>query len=218
MKELIILGGRGIGMIAASVANDLGVYEIKGFINDFLPIGEKVGKFNGYNVIGRSSDVFKYLEDENVYFFIGYVGMKNEKEIFEKISSLGIPSNRYATLIHPTAIIPKGFCHIGNGVLMAPLSQISPDTTIEDNCILLPNSFLGHDSTMRRFAHITSNSVIGGNVTIGRGAHIGTNATIREDVTIGDYALVGSGSMVLSDVPENSIVVGNPARILRKKE
>ncbi len=217
MKKLIILGGRGIGMIAASVANDLGDYEVLGFLNDFVPIGDKIGKFKGYNVIGHSSDVTKYLEDENVCFFIGYVGIKSEKEVFEKILNLGIPSNRFATLIHPTAIIPKGFCQIGNGVLMAPLSQLSPDTTIEDNCILLPNSFLGHDSTMKRFSHITSNSVVGGNVIIGKAAHIGTNATIRENVVIGDFSLVGSGSVVLNNVPENTIVAGNPARIIRTK-
>lgn len=217
MRKLIILGGRGIGMIAASVANDLGTYEVLGFLNDMVPIGSKVGKYNGYNVIGVSADAKKYLDDEDVYFFIGYVGMKNEKEVFEKITSLEIPRHRFATLIHPTAIVPKGFCSIGNGVLMAPLSQLSPDTTVEDNCILLPNSFLGHDSTMKRFSHITANSVVGGNVTLGRGAHVGTNATIRENVTIGDFALVGSGSVVLNDVPENSIVVGNPAKILKTK-
>lgn len=217
MKKLIILGGRGIGMIAASVANDLGTYKVLGFLNDFVRIGEKVGKYNGYHVIGKSEDVVNYLDEKDTYFFIGYVGMKNEKEVFEKITKLGIPPQRFATLIHPTAIIPRGFCEIGNGVLMAPLSQLSPDTTIEDNCILLPNSFLGHDSTMKQFSHITANSVVGGNVIIGRGAHVGTNATIRENVTIGDFALVGSGSVVLNDVPENSIVVGNPAKILKTK-
>lgn len=218
MKKLIILGGRGIGMIAASVANDLGTYQILGFLNDMVSIGEKVGKYSGYKVIGKSDDAKNYLDDEDVFFFIGYVGMKNEKEIFDKITSLKIPRERYATLIHPTAIIPKGFCSIGNGVLMAPLSQLSPDTTIEDNCILLPNSFLGHDSTMKRFSHITANSVIGGNVIVGKGAHVGTNATVREDVTIGDFALVGSGSVVLNNVPENAIVIGNPARILKLKK
>jgi acetyltransferase EpsM len=217
MKKLIILGGRGIGMIAASVANDLGTYDILGFLNDFVPVGQKVGRYGGYKVIGKSTDVIKYLNDEDVYFFIGYVGMKNEKEVYEKITSLGIPKNRFATLIHPSAIIPKGFCSIGHGVLMAPLSQLSPDTTVEDNCILLPNSFLGHDSTMKRFSHITANSVVGGNVLVGFGAHIGTNATIRENVKIGDFSLIGSGSVVLNDVPENSIVVGNPARILKTK-
>jgi acetyltransferase EpsM len=217
MKKLIILGGRGIGMIAASVTNDIGSINVLGFLNDVVPIGDNIGKYHSYKVIGKSHDAKNYLDDEDVMFFIGYVGMKNEKEVFEKVISLGIPRNRYATLIHPTAIIPKGFCSIGNGVLISPLAQLSPDTTVEDNCILLPNSFLGHDSTMKRFSHITANSVIGGNVTIGKGAHIGTNATIREDVNIGDYALIGSGSVVLKDVPDNTIMVGNPAKVLRHK-
>src|SRR5690606_8311049 len=127
------------------------------------------------------------------------------------------PSHRYATLVHPSAIVPNGYCKIGNGVLISPLAQISPDTTIEDNCILLGNSFLGHDSIMKRFSHITANSVVGGAVTLGNGAHIGTNATIRENVKIGEFAIVGSGSVVLNDVPDNAIFVGNPAKLLRQK-
>lgn len=218
MKNLVILGGSGIGMIAVSIANELGYFNILGFLNDVLPQGTLVGKYNKIPVIGNSHDVPKYLEDENTYFFLAYVGMMHEKEVFEKFESLGIPSHRYATLIHPTAIIPKGFCHIGNGVLMAPLSQLSPDTTIEDNCILLPNSFVGHDSTLKKFAHIATNSVIGANVTVGRGSHIGSNATIKEKVNIGDFSLIGAGAVVLKDIPWNSINVGNPSRVLRIKD
>lgn len=217
MKKLVILGGSGIGMIAASIANELGYYNILGFLNDVLPVNTQVGKYNKIPVIGTSRDIPKFLEDENTEFFIAYVGMQNEKEVFEKIESFNIPSSRFATLIHPTAIIPKGFCKIGNGVLMAPLTQLSPDTTIEDNCILLPNSFVGHDSTLRKFAHIATNSVVGANVTVGKACHIGSNATIREKITIGDFSLVGAGSVVLKDVDENTIVVGNPAKVLREK-
>jgi len=217
MKKLVILGGSGIGMIAASIANELGYYKVLGFLNDVMPVNTQVGKYNKIPVIGTSQDIPKYLEDEDIEFFIAYVGMQNEKEVFEKIESFNIPSSRFATLIHPTAIIPKGFCKIGNGVLMAPLTQLSPDTTIEDNCILLPNSFVGHDSTLRKFAHIATNSVVGANVTVGRACHIGSNATIREKISIGDFSLVGAGSVVLKDVEENTIVVGNPAKVLRKK-
>jgi acetyltransferase EpsM len=217
MKKLVILGGSGIGMIAASVANDLGYFEILGFLNDVEPIGSNIGKFKKIPVIGKTEDVDRYLLDEEVFFFIAYVGMQREEEIFMKINSLNIPSNRYATLIHPTAIIPRGFCKIGNGVLIAPLAQLSPDTTLEDNCMMLANSFLGHDSVMRKFAHIASNSVIGANVDVGRAVHIGTNATIIEKIRIGDFSLVGTGSVVLQDIEENSIVVGNPARLLRRK-
>jgi len=218
MKDLIILGGSGIGMIAVSIANELGYFNVLGFLNDVLPVGSLIGKYNKIPVVGATIDLPKFLEDENTLVFIAYVGMQNEKQVFEKIESLNIPSYRFATLIHPSAIIPKGFCKIGNGVLMSPLSQLSPDTTIEDNCILLPNSFVGHDSTLKKFAHIATNAVVGANVVVGKACHIGSNSTIREKIIIGDYSLVGAGAVVLNDVPENSIVVGNPAKLLRKKE
>lgn len=217
MKNLIVLGGSGIGMIAISIARELGTYTIGGFLNDVLPVGTLIGKYDQFPVIGTTDDLPKFLEDENNMFFIAYVGMQQEESVYKKITSLNIPSNRLATLIHPSAIIPKGMCKIGNGVLMAPLSQLSPDTTLEDNSIMLPNAFLGHDSTLKRFAHIASNATVGANVIIGKACHIGTNCTIREKTKIGDFCLVGSGSVVLNDVEENSIVVGNPARLLRKK-
>ncbi|MEX2428341.1 MAG: NeuD/PglB/VioB family sugar acetyltransferase [Bacteroidales bacterium] len=217
MNKLIILGGSGIGMIAASVANDLGNYKVLGFLNDVYPRGSKIGKYKKIEVLGKTCDINKYLDQEDVSFFIAYVGMKKEREVYENIVKLGIPKTRFATLLHPTAIIPKGFCSIGCGVLMSPLSQLSPDTTVSDNCILLPNSFLGHDSYMDRFAHLATNSVVGANVHVGKAVHVGSNATVIEKITIGDYSLIGAGAVVLKDIAENTIVVGNPAKLLSSK-
>lgn len=217
MKELYILGGSGIGMIAASIAETLGNYKVKGFLNDVVEVGTSIGKNKKIPVVGTTNDLPKFLKKANTYFFIAYVGLKNEKDTFKKISSLNIPPERFATLIHPTAIIPEGYCKIGNGVLFAPLTQLSPDTTISDNCILLANSFVGHDSTLDKFAHIATNGVVGANVHIGKAVHVGSNSTIREKIKVGDFSLIGAGSVVLNDVPENSIVVGNPARILKHR-
>ena len=47
-----------------------------------------------------------------------------------------------------------------------------------------------------------------------KGASVGSGATILANVTIGENAIVGAGSMVTKDVPANSIVAGNPARVL----
>jgi UDP-2-acetamido-3-amino-2,3-dideoxy-glucuronate N-acetyltransferase len=49
-----------------------------------------------------------------------------------------------------------------------------------------------------------------------RGASIGTGATILGGLTIGENAVIGAGSVVTHDVPDNTIVAGNPARVLRK--
>ena len=48
-------------------------------------------------------------------------------------------------------------------------------------------------------------------------AAIGSNATIMCGVTIGEGALVGAGAVVTKDVPDNTVVAGNPARVLRKR-
>ena len=49
-----------------------------------------------------------------------------------------------------------------------------------------------------------------------RGASIGSGSTILAKITIGENAIVGAGSVVAKDVPANTIVAGNPARVLRK--
>ena len=215
MNKLIIFGGSGIGMIAASVAEDLGYFEVAGFLNDFMETGSFIGKYKRFPVLGRSEDYSKYLSHPEYLFFVAYVGMQNERTTYEKLQSINIPDDRWATLIHPSSSIPKGMCSIGKGVLFAPQVQLSPDTSIGDHCILLGGSFVGHDSTLDIFAHAATNAVIGANVHIGKAVHIGSNSTIREKVTIGDFCLVGAGSVVLSDFDAGSIIVGNPARLLR---
>jgi len=51
--------------------------------------------------------------------------------------------------------------------------------------------------------------------TVKKGASIGSGATILSNISIGESAIVGAGSVVTKDVPPNSIVAGNPARVLR---
>jgi len=51
-----------------------------------------------------------------------------------------------------------------------------------------------------------------------KGASLGSNATILAGITVGENAIVGAGSVVTKDVPPNTIVAGNPARIIRKIE
>lgn len=53
-------------------------------------------------------------------------------------------------------------------------------------------------------------------VRIGFGVHIGVRAMIGEGVTIGDYAYVGAGAVVTEDVPARAVVVGYPARVVRR--
>jgi acetyltransferase EpsM len=215
-KKLVMLGGRGVGMIASTIIDKLGEYELLGFLNDIVPVGERVGRFKKIVVIGTSEDIFSFLNDQETYFFIAYLGMLEKSNVHDKLKKLNIPPDRLVNLIDPSAVIPYGYCSLGRGILGAPLVQLSPDTVIRDNCTLLPNSFVGHDSTIDEFVSIANNATVGGNVHVKRGVHIGTNATIRENIEIGEFSVVGMGSVVLNDVPPRSVVAGNPANIIRK--
>lgn len=83
--------------------------------------------------------------------------------------------------------------------------------SIGDNCTITANVvILSHDATTKRYLNY---SKIGA-VTIGNRVFIGAGAIILPNVHIGDNAIIGAGSVVTRDVPENSIAIGNPAKIV----
>ena len=60
------------------------------------------------------------------------------------------------------------------------------------------------------------NSKFGGKCpVVGNNVNIGANSVIIGDIRIGDNAIIGAGSVVVKDVPENAIVCGNPAKVVK---
>lgn len=80
-------------------------------------------------------------------------------------------------------------------------------------------ALIGHNVVMATLNHSedpeTRGNLHPAPIHIGRNVWIGASATILPGVTIGDGAIVGAGFVVTRDVPENMIVTGVPARILR---
>ena len=210
-----MLGGSGIGMIACSVLDRIGGYSVRGFLNDVVPVGAEVGKYKKFPVLGRSDDVNNFIKKYDAMVFIAYIGMTKERETTRKLEALGICQDRLLTIIDPTAVVPDDYCKIGSGSLICPLAQLSADTTLGKNCILLPNSFVGHDTILEDYVSIANNACIGANNRVGYGSHVGTNASTREKISIGKYSVLGMGSVVIKDVPDGGVVVGNPGKILR---
>jgi UDP-2-acetamido-3-amino-2,3-dideoxy-glucuronate N-acetyltransferase len=119
-------------------------------------------------------------------------------------------------------------CKIGKNCKIESFVYIEGGVVIGDNCKIKPFVFIPTG------VMIESDVFIGPNVAftndkyprargdwkllqtrVKRGASIGANSVILPGVTIGEKALVGAGSVITSDVPDNAVLAGNPAQILR---
>jgi len=106
---------------------------------------------------------------------------------------------------------------IGNNVYIGAFTVIDAlrePVIIEDDVILAGNvGILSHDTAYMRQLGVRT-----GKVLIKKGAYIGHGATILRNVTIGEGAVVGAGAVVTRDVPPYTVVVGVPARPLKRVE
>jgi acetyltransferase-like isoleucine patch superfamily enzyme len=74
--------------------------------------------------------------------------------------------------------------------------------------------FITHDGAIWCFRNEIENADVFGKIKIGNNVFIGNNCTILPNTVIGDNCIVGAGSIVRGQFPENSVIVGNPAKVL----
>lgn len=111
---------------------------------------------------------------------------------------------------------------IGNNVKIGSLAHVDYNVTVGDNTMIeglvyIPplskigkNVFIGPAATLTNDPYPPSGKMIG--VTIKDGAIIGSRAVIKAGVTIGQNSVVAMGAVVTKDVPDNTVVVGVPAK------
>lgn len=130
-----------------------------------------------------------------------------------------------SAFVHPQASV-IGNVIIGKDVYVGPGAAIRGDwgrievgdgANIQENCVV--HMFPGVTVVLEEMAHIGHGAIIHG-ARIGRNALIGMNAVIMDKAEVGAESIVGALSFVRSEmqIPERSLVVGNPAKVLRKVE
>ncbi|MFN5633787.1 MAG: transferase hexapeptide repeat family protein [Flavobacteriia bacterium] len=133
------------------------------------------------------------------------------------------PVIKESSFVHPQASV-TGNVIIGEHVYIGPGAAIRGDwgqIVIEDGCNVQENCtvhmFPGTTVTLKKGAHIGHGAIIHGG-TIGENSLIGMNAVIMDDVIIGEECIIGALCFVPSgmNIPNRSLVVGNPAKIIKE--
>lgn len=117
------------------------------------------------------------------------------------------------------------FVEIQKNASVGRRCKISSHTFVCEGVTIEDNVFIGHGVTFINDSYPRAITAEGElqtekdwrveTTTIKRGASIGSGSTILSNLVIGENAIVGAGSVVTRDVPPNTIVAGNPAKILR---
>jgi sugar O-acyltransferase (sialic acid O-acetyltransferase NeuD family) len=188
-------------------------YELLGFMDNRDELQER--SFHGYPMLGRFADAARFIARYPDVRFTTWIGRSDTYLRRPRmIASLGLPPERFQTLVHPTSYVSRR-ARVGRGVLIYQHCTVSNSAVIGDHVVMLPHAVVSHDCVLEEYAVVTSAVTAGSEAKVGRNSYLGTHCTMLPGVRIGEGSLVGTGSVVLRDVEPYKVVVGNPARVLR---
>ncbi len=116
--------------------------------------------------------------------------------------------------VHPTAFVAANAI-IGKGAQILAQAAVAAEVQMGEACIINTSASVDHECILGAGVHVAPGAVIAGCARIGDFSLIGAGAVVLPRINIGKNVIVGAGAVVAKDVPDNKVVFGNPARIMR---
>ncbi len=186
MKELLIIGAGGHGMVVAETAELEGRWNSISFLDD----RKDIDRVLNHKIVGKLHDYEKLMNNyQHVIVAIG----NNEKrlELIEKLLSLGY---KVPTIIHPKAVVSK-YSSVGQGTIILAGAVVNTNSTIGKGCIININSCVDHDSTIEDGIHVCSGAVVRSMCKIGRLSYIGAGSCVSSAVVIKEKWVLQDGAV-----------------------
>jgi len=213
--KLVILGAGGLAREVHWILQDMnheGTEEctVLGFIAEDPASWHKM--LCGLPVLGDLEWVRSSKEKLKAVCAVG--SPRAKKCLVERAKALGL---EFCTLVHPSVQSSK-YVDIGRGTVVAAGCILTTHIRIADHVFLNLDTTVGHDAVIEDFVNVAPGCHISGNVVVREGADLGTGAVVLQGIVIGRWAVVGAGAVVIKDVPDGSVVVGVPAKVIRYQE
>jgi sugar O-acyltransferase (sialic acid O-acetyltransferase NeuD family) len=210
---LLLVGAGGLGRETVEAVRAMNAvsprFEVIGFLDDDPALANT--SVDGVPVVGRVDDIGRYPSASVV---VCTAGPHDPSTRLRIVTHLGLAPSRYATVIHPTAVLPAGI-EIGHGCIVLASVVATTAVRIGAHTVVMPAVVFAHDDVIGNYATFGAGVHLAGRVRIGEGAYLGAGALVRENTVIGRWAVVGMGAVVTDDVPDGEVWVGVPARLLR---
>jgi len=204
-KPVAIIGYSGHAYVIIDILLNAGR-----LVTAYCDAEEKANNPYHLSYLGKESEVIHKLKKFDYFACVGHNGIR-EKIHMQMSQFLGNPINA----IHPSAVISAS-ARMGDGIMIAANATINPMVELGRGVICNTSTSIDHECIIDDFVHIAPGAVLCGNVKVGRNTFIGANSVIKQGVVIGNNVTIGAGTVVLKDIPDNTTVIGNPARKLVK--
>lgn len=175
------------------------------------------GEGSFYVLFGDSADINKFLEENKDKIHNYRLESDRRNSAIPMLDTRSINAR-----IEPGAII-RDRVSIGNNAVIMMGAVINIGAEIGDETMVDMNAVVGARGKLGKGVHLGAGAVVAGVLEppskspceIGDHVLIGANAVILEGVKIGNHSVVAAGAIVTEDVPENVVVAGSPARIIK---
>jgi len=214
MKQVVGLGAGGHARVVLEILQLMEDYEVVGLLDSKPELWNT--EVLGIPVLGNDDLLPQLYKDglRHVFIGVGTVGdTQPRRQLYEKALSQGF---QVVQGIHPQAILSPSV-DIGRGPTIMAGAVINANTRLGDDVIVNTGAVVEHDCTIGDHVHIATGARLASAVHIDRGAHIGVGASVRQCIHIGQDSVVGAGAVVVSNVPDDVVVVGVPARVLKEE-
>jgi sugar O-acyltransferase (sialic acid O-acetyltransferase NeuD family) len=117
--------------------------------------------------------------------------------------------------VHRTALVADN-ARLGAGSQVLAHAVVCVEAHLGEACIVNTSATVDHECILGDGVHVCPGAHLAGCVQVGDYVMIGTGASVLPRISIGSGAIIGAGAVVIHDVPQRTVVVGNPARVVRE--